>query len=39
MDLNLLIKLQTEKSERLLQEGDDMVKKKFLRWLPCPMNL
>ena len=30
MDANLLIKLQTEKSERLLQEGDDMVNQK--RW-------
>ena len=25
MDAKLLIKLQTEKAERLLQEGDDMV--------------
>ena len=30
MDIKLLIKLQTEKSERLLQEGDDMVEQK--RW-------
>jgi uncharacterized protein (UPF0332 family) len=30
MDAKLLIKLQTEKAERLLQEGDDMVEQK--RW-------
>lgn len=30
MDAKLLIKLQTEKAERLLQEGDDMVAQK--RW-------
>ena len=30
MDAKLLIKLQTEKAERLLQEGDDMLEQK--RW-------
>lgn len=30
MDTNLLIKLQTEKAQRFLQEGDDMLEQK--RW-------